>query len=121
MASRLAREEKDARRHHQVRSAGGHERGAPAAADGAREVGFPVPVRLAGEWFGYADHLLRTAQTQRWIDREAALTLLSRYRAGDPDVERRQLWVLIVFSLGSHIYVERLYDPVRLGWEPAPR
>jgi len=123
VASRLAREEK---------TVGGTTKFAlreamsevlPQAATERAKLGFPVPVGewLAGEWFGYADHLLRAAQTQRWIDREAALTLLSRYRAGDPDVSWRQLWVLIVFSLWHQIYVERLYDPVRLGWEPAPR
>jgi asparagine synthase (glutamine-hydrolysing) len=95
----------------------------PQAATERAKLGFPVPVGewLAGEWFGYADDLLRTAQTQRWIDREAALSLLNRHRAGEPDVTWRQLWVLIVFSLWHQIYVERVYDPVRLGWEPAVR
>jgi hypothetical protein len=31
------------------------------------------------------------------------------------------VWVLIVFSLWHQIYVERVYDPVALGWEHAAR
>ena len=122
VASRLSREEKTAggTTKFALREAMGEV--LPQAVAERAKLGFPVPVGewLASEWFGYADHLLRTAQTQRWIDREAALTLLSRYRAGEPDVSWRQLWVLIVFSLWHQIYVERAYDPVRLGWEPAP-
>jgi hypothetical protein len=29
------------------------------------------------------------------------------------------VWLLVVFSLWHQIYVERVYDPVALGWEPA--
>ena len=66
-----------------------------------RSSGFPCRSGqwLAGEWFGFADEVLREAQTDRWIDREAALALLHRYRAGEPDVSWRQLWALIVFSI----------------------
>jgi asparagine synthase (glutamine-hydrolysing) len=123
VASRLSREEK---------TAGGTTKFAlreamaevlPQAATERAKLGFPVPVGewLSGEWFGYADALLRTAQTERWIDREAALALLGRYRAGEPDVNWRQIWVLIVFSLWHQIYVEYVYDPVSLGWQAAPR
>jgi hypothetical protein len=45
--------------------------------------------------------------------------LLRRFRAGDPEVSWRQVWLLVVFSLWHQIYVERVYDPVALGWEPA--
>ena len=45
--------------------------------------------------------------------------MLSRYRSGESDVNWRQLWVLIVFSLWHQIYVERVYDPVALGWAAA--
>jgi hypothetical protein len=30
------------------------------------------------------------------------------------------VWLLVVFSLWHQIYVERVYDPVALGWESAP-
>jgi asparagine synthase (glutamine-hydrolysing) len=122
VASRLAREEKavGGTTKFALREAMG-EVLPPAVAERAK-LGFPVPVGewLSGEWFGYAHDLLRTAQTERWIDREATLTLLNRYRDGEPGVSWRQLWTLIVFSLWHQIYVERLYDPVRLGWEPPP-
>jgi hypothetical protein len=29
----------------------------------------------------------------------------------------RRLWVLLVFSLWHQIYVERVFDPVALGWQ----
>ena len=90
----------------------------PQAVTERAKLGFPVPVGewLADEWFGYADDLLREAQTDRWIDKDGALALLNRYRDADPDVTWRQVWALIVFSLWHQIYVERRYDPVRLGW-----
>ena len=53
------------------------------------------------------------------MNREAALDLLQAFRAGDPAVSERHLWVLIVFSLWHQIYVERAYDPIALGWEKA--
>ena len=91
----------------------------PKAAAERAKLGFPVPVGhwLRGECYDFADRLLREAQTGEWIDRGAALRLLERFRAGDPAAEWRHLWVLIVFSLWHQIFVERVYDPVALGWE----
>jgi hypothetical protein len=53
------------------------------------------------------------------MNREAALNLLQAFRVGDPAVNERHIWVLIVFSLWHQIYVERAYDPISLGWEKA--
>ncbi len=118
VASRLSREEKTAggTTKFALREAMGEV--LPQAAAERAKLGFPVPVGewLAGEWFGYADDLLRAAQTDRWVDRETARVLLNRYRAGEPGVSWRQLWALIVFSIWHQVYVERVYDPVRLGW-----
>jgi asparagine synthase (glutamine-hydrolysing) len=123
VASRLAREEKavGGTTKFALREAMGEV--LPQAAAERAKLGFPVPAGewLSGEWFGYAHDLLRTAQTERWIDREATLALLTRYRSGEPGVSWRQLWALIVFSLWHQIHVEHAYDPVRLGWESAPR
>jgi asparagine synthase (glutamine-hydrolysing) len=93
----------------------------PKAVAERAKLGFPVPIGhwLKGDAYGFADRLLREAQTQDWIDREAALKMLEQFRAGDPGVTWRHLWVLIVFSLWHQIYVERVYDPVALGWERA--
>jgi asparagine synthase (glutamine-hydrolysing) len=91
----------------------------PQAAAQRAKLGFPVPIAhwLKGDMYDFADRLLRAAQTDEWINRTAAIGLLERLRAGDPGVSWRHLWVLIVFSLWHQIYLERAYDPVRLGWE----
>jgi asparagine synthase (glutamine-hydrolysing) len=123
VASRLSREEK---------TAGGTTKFAlreamaevlPQAVTERAKLGFPVPVGewLSGEWFGYADDLLREAQTDRWIDRAGALDLLNRYRGGEPDVNWRQVWALMVFSIWHQVYVEQVFDPACLGWDRAPQ
>jgi asparagine synthase (glutamine-hydrolysing) len=91
----------------------------PRAAAERAKLGFPVPIAhwLKGDMYDFADRLLREAQTDEWINRPAALGLLERLRAGEPDVSWRHLWVLIVFSIWHQIYLERVYDPVGLGWE----
>jgi asparagine synthase (glutamine-hydrolysing) len=93
----------------------------PKAAAERPKMAFPVPIGhwLKGDAYSFADRLLREAQTDQWVSREAALDLLQAFRAGDPAVTWRQLWVLIVFSLWHQIYVERAYDPIALGWEKA--
>jgi asparagine synthase (glutamine-hydrolysing) len=85
------------------------------------KLGFPVPIGhwLRGEMLGFAERLLREAQTDRWIDKPAALEMLRRHASGGPEGGWRKLWVLIVFSLWHQIYVERAYDPVALGWATA--
>jgi asparagine synthase (glutamine-hydrolysing) len=87
-----------------------------------RKLGFPVPI---GHWFrgelsGYADQVIHEARTEEWLDKRAVLDVLRRFQAGDADVSWRQLWTLVVFSLWHQIYVERVFDPVALGWQPSP-
>ncbi len=93
----------------------------PRSAVERAKLGFPVPVGhwLKGPMYGFAERLLREAQTGEWVNRAAALDMLSRHRSGESDGSWRQLWVLIVFSLWHQIYVERVYDPVALGWATA--
>jgi asparagine synthase (glutamine-hydrolysing) len=87
------------------------------------KLGFPVPIGhwLRGEAGEFTERVLREAQTEQWIDREAALQLLERFRDGRPEVTWRQIWVLVVFSLWHQIYIEGVYDPVALGWEKQTR
>jgi asparagine synthase (glutamine-hydrolysing) len=91
----------------------------PEAVAARATLGFPVPMAywLKGDMYDFADRLLREAQTDEWINRSAAIGLLERFRAGERDVSWRHLWVLIVFSLWHQIYLERVYDPIGLGWE----
>jgi asparagine synthase (glutamine-hydrolysing) len=93
----------------------------PQAAAERAKLGFPVPLGhwLSGGMYGFAEQVIRTAQTGQWLNKAAATELLRRFRAGDPEVSWRQVWLLVVFSLWHQIYVERVYDPVALGWEPA--
>jgi asparagine synthase (glutamine-hydrolysing) len=93
----------------------------PQAAAERDKLGFPVPIGhwLAGGMYGFAEQVVRTAQTGRWLNKAAALDILRRFRAGDPQVTWRQVWLLVVFSLWHQIYVERVYDPVALGWARA--
>jgi asparagine synthase (glutamine-hydrolysing) len=95
----------------------------PKAAAERAKLGFPVPIRhwLKGDAYGFADRLLREAQTDQWVNREEALDLLQAFRAGDPAVNERHIWVLIVFSLWHQIYIEGAYEPIALGWETAVR
>ncbi len=89
------------------------------AAAERRKLGFPVPI---GHWFrgelsGYAEQVIHEARTEEWLDKREVLNVLRQVRAGDPEVPWRRLWVLLVFSLWHQIYVERVFDPVKLGWE----
>jgi asparagine synthase (glutamine-hydrolysing) len=83
------------------------------------KLGFPVPI---GHWFrgelaGYADQVIREARTEEWLDKRAVMDVVRRFRADDPDVPWRQVWTLVVFSLWHQVYVERVFDPVALGWQ----
>src|SRR5689334_17578772 len=123
VASRLARTEKigGGTTKLALRSAMGEV--LPKAAAERAKLGFPVPIGhwLTGDSYEFADQVLRQAQTEEWIDRKEALRLLEALRAGEPGVEWRHVWVLIVFSLWHQIFVERAYDPAALGWERAAR
>ena len=92
----------------------------PQAAAERAKLGFPVPLGywLRGGMYGFAEQVVRTAQTGQWLNKGAALDILRRFRADDPEVTWRQVWLLVVFSLWHQIYVERVYDPVALGWSP---
>ena len=94
----------------------------PQAAAERAKLGFPVPLGpwLSGGMYGFAEQVVRTAQTGQWLNKAAATEILRRFRAADPEVSWRQVWLLVVFSLWHQIYVERVYDPVALGWESPP-
>ena len=84
----------------------------------------PIGHWFRGELSGYADQVIREARTEEWLDKRAVIDVLRRFRAGDADVPWRQVWTLVVFSLWHQIYVERVFDPVALGWQTgraAPR
>ena len=123
VASRLARTEKIGAGTTKLALRSAMSEVLPKAAAERAKLGFPVPIRhwLTGDSYGFADQVLRQAQTDEWIDRKEALRLLEALRAGEPGVEWRHVWVLIVFSLWHQIFVECAYDPAALGWERAAR
>jgi asparagine synthase (glutamine-hydrolysing) len=94
----------------------------PQAAAERAKLGFPVPLGLwlRGGMYSFAEHVVRTAQTGQWLNRDAALDILRRFRAEDPEVTWRQVWLLVIFSLWHQIYVEGVYDPIALGWSGGP-
>jgi asparagine synthase (glutamine-hydrolysing) len=59
------------------------------------------------------------AHTDEWLNKRAVLAEWQRFQSGDPLVQWRQVWTLLVFSLWHQIYVEKLYDPESLGWQGA--
>jgi asparagine synthase (glutamine-hydrolysing) len=122
VAARLAREEKIGAGTTKLALRTAMSEVLPKAAAERAKLGFPVPIGhwLQGEAFEFAHRLLREAQTGEWVNREAATGMLERFRAGDPEVTWRHVWVLIVFSLWHQVFVERVYDPVALGWERRP-
>jgi len=123
VASRLARAEKIGAGTTKLALRNAMSEVLPKAAAERAKLGFPVPIGhwLTGDSHEFADQVLRRAQTDQWIDRTESLRLLEALRAGEPGVEWRHVWVLIVFSLWHQIYVERAYDPVALGWERVAR
>jgi len=119
VASRLARAEKTAAA--TTKFALREAMGAllPQVATERRKLGFPVPIGywFRGELSGYAEQVIREAKTEEWLDKRAVLDVLRRFRSGDPEVPWRQVWALVVFSIWHQVYVERVYDPVALGWQ----
>ena len=61
----------------------------PQAAAERAKLGFPVPLGhwLSGGMYGFAEQVVRTAQTGQWLNKAAAPELLRRFRAGDPGGE----------------------------------
>ena len=57
----------------------------PAVAERAK-LGFPVPIGhwLKGDMYGYAEEIIGSAQTDQWLDKQAALDVLRAFRAGIP-------------------------------------
>ena len=90
----------------------------PREAAERAKLGFPVPLEpwLARELAGYAEQILVEARTDEWLNKRAVLNVWQRFQSGDPETTWRQVWTLLVFSLWHQIYVEKIYDPVDLGW-----
>ncbi len=77
-----------------------------------RKLGFPVPIRhyLADEAYDWARAIITDAQTDQFLDRDAALALLDAHRAGTADHSRR-IWTILVFLLWHGIFVTGAITP----------
>jgi asparagine synthase (glutamine-hydrolysing) len=123
VASRLARAEKTAANTTKFAFREAMSSVLPHESAERANLGFPVPLGywLTRELAGYAEQVLVEARTEEWFNKRAVLNVLQRFESGDPEVGWRQVWTLLVFSLWHQIYVERVFDPVKLGWSrPAP-
>src|SRR5260370_40599982 len=98
VASRLARAEKIAAGTTKLALRSAMSEVLPKAAAERAKLGFPVPIGhwLTGDSYGFAEQVLRDAQTGEWIDRKEALRLLEALRAGEPGVEWRRGGVVVV-------------------------
>ncbi|WP_276203579.1 asparagine synthetase B family protein [Paenibacillus fonticola] len=89
----------------------------PAAVEGRRKLGFPVPTRvwLRNEWYDWAKQLIVTADVGQWLDKTYVLQLLEMHKKGEIDASRK-LWTVLMFMLWHQIYIEQVYSfqlPVR--------
>src|SRR4029079_19779707 len=78
-----------------------------------RKLGFPVPIRhwLKDEMHDWAVDIVRTSQTDQYLDKHAVLRLIEEHRAGVLDHSRR-IWALLVFMIWHGIFVEGRITPV---------
>jgi asparagine synthase (glutamine-hydrolysing) len=85
----------------------------PAHVLNRRKLGFPVPIRhwLKDEMHDWAVDIVRTSQTDQYIDKTAVLRLIEEHRSGVLDHSRR-IWALLVFMIWHGIFVEGRIQPV---------
>ncbi|MCW2508691.1 MAG: asnB [Modestobacter sp.] len=75
-----------------------------------RKLGFPVPTAefLAGPLHEWAREIVKSSQTDEWLDRDHVLGLLDRLRDAEVPSKRiaRQVWEVLVFMVWHGIFVE---------------
>jgi asparagine synthase (glutamine-hydrolysing) len=75
-----------------------------------RKLGFPVPTAefLAGPLHEWARDIVKSSQTDEWLDRDHVLGLLDRLRDAEVPSKRiaRQVWEVLVFMVWHGIFVE---------------
>jgi asparagine synthase (glutamine-hydrolysing) len=78
-----------------------------------RKLGFPVPIRhwLKDEMHDWAVDVVRSSQTDQYLDKHAVLRLIEEHRSGIIDHSRR-IWALLVFMIWHGIFVEGRIKPV---------
>lgn len=72
-----------------------------------RKLGFPVPFRhwLKNELYDWAVKLINESQTERYIDKQAVLSMLEKHRKGPADYGRR-IWAILIFMLWHQVFIE---------------
>ncbi len=85
----------------------------PAHVLNRRKLGFPVPIRhwLKDEMHDWAVDIVRSSQTDQYLDKTAVLRLIEEHRSGVLDHSRR-IWALLVFMIWHGIFVEDRIKPV---------
>jgi len=77
------------------------------------KLGFPVPIRhwlRSGELLDWAQAMIDTSQTDRYVDRAGVRAMLEAHRVGEADHSRR-LWTVLIFMLWHAIFVEGTVAP----------
>jgi asparagine synthase (glutamine-hydrolysing) len=84
----------------------------PAHVLNRRKLGFPVPIRhwLKDEMHDWAVDIVRSSQTDQYLDKHAVLRLIEEHRSGIIDHSRR-IWALLVFMIWHGIFVEGRIKP----------
>ena len=71
-----------------------------------------MPIRhwLKDEMHDWAVDIVRTSQTDQYLDKNAVLRLIEEHRSGVLDHSRR-IWALLVFMIWHGVFVERRISP----------
>ncbi|WP_026676692.1 asparagine synthase (glutamine-hydrolyzing) [Fictibacillus gelatini] len=76
-----------------------------------RKLGFPVPIRhwLKNEIHDWAVNLIKSSETDRYLDKNIILGLLDDHCRGKGDYSRK-IWTVLIFMLWHQINIEKIYS-----------
>ncbi|MFB5662423.1 asparagine synthase (glutamine-hydrolyzing) [Alteribacillus sp. HJP-4] len=76
-----------------------------------KKLGFPVPLRhwLKNELYDWAIHLIKTSQTDQYVNKSYAAILLDDHCLNKGD-NSRKLWTILSFMVWHQVYIENVYD-----------
>ena len=83
----------------------------PDSAVNRRKLGFPVPIRhwLKEEMHDWALELIRTSDTDEFLNKNVLTNLLHDHALGKRDYSRK-LWTVLMFMLWHQVYMEGMHE-----------